>query len=53
MARSYRRNFIETESTRNLYRDASAKVFTSWDFAITARKAAIRKEGAIRTELKV
>lgn len=53
MARSYRRNFIVLQSARHRNRDANAKVFSSWDFAIAAERMARGKKAAIRTELKV
>lgn len=50
MARSYRRSFIETAGgTQNLY---ALKIFCSWDFSITNRKAAQLKHMNIYNELQ-
>lgn len=50
MARSYRRSFIETAGgVPNLY---ALKIFCSWDFSITNRKAAQLKHMSIYNELQ-
>lgn len=51
MARSYRRNYIETEG--GLKNAFALKVFCGWDYSIATREAAELKSSSIYFELKV
>lgn len=51
MARSYRRNFIETEGgLKNVF---ALKVFCGWDYSIATQEAAKLKSSSLYLELKV
>lgn len=50
MARSYRRSFIETSGgVQNIF---AHKIFCSWDFGISNKKAALLKHQAIFNDLQ-
>lgn len=51
MARSYRRNYIETEG--GLKNAFALKVFCGWDYSIATKEAALLKSSSIFLELKV